>query len=229
MNLQKAPEAFRILQFAPAKSIERWIQSHCAQVRYDSTDLCMENVSFSSDIQDMHMVEDETYDVIICSHVLEHVKDDRKALKELKRILKKDGKIIFLVPVNLNASCIEEEWGLSEIENWRRFGQGDHCRCYSKAGLIERLEEQFFVHCLDENFFGKEVFIQDGLVDTSTLYVLTREEKVELDMEEVSRIDEALCQNGPLVSVIMSCYNHESFVAEAIESVINPIRILNFL
>lgn len=220
-NLQKAPENFRVLQFAPAKSIESWIRLHCPHVQYESTDLFMDGVTFQSDIQNMDMVPDAAYDFIICSHVLEHVKDDRKALQEMKRILKPDGKIVFLVPIDLNASFIDEEWGLSEEENRRRFGQGDCCRRYSKAGMIERIEAEFCVHCLGKDFFGADVFFQDGLTDTSTLYVLTKSKDISLDCEEKVEIDKELCQNGPLVSVIMSCYNHGKFVGSAIESVIN--------
>lgn len=220
-NLQKAAEGTKVLQFAPASSIDGWIRVNCPHLNYETTDLFMKGVTFQSDIQDMQMVQDETYDLIICSHVLEHVQDDRKALAEMKRILKPDGKIVFLVPVDLDADSIDEEWGLSEAENWKRFGQGDHCRKYSKKGLLERLEEQFFVHCLGKKYFGQEVFEQCGLIDTSTLYVLTKQEEVSLNFEEEIIVDEKLCQDGPLVSVIMSCYNHGNFVAEAIESVIH--------
>ncbi len=220
-RLRDAAEGAKVLQIAPAASIGQWIIRHCPQTVYETTDLFMSNVTFRSDLQDMNMVADEAYDVIICSHVLEHVRDDRKALGELKRILKPDGKIIFLVPVDLNRKETDEEWGLSEAENWRRFGQGDHCRVYSKEDLTDRLQEQFYVHSLGKDYFGEDVFEQCGLIDTSTLYVLTKQEEVPLDMAEQIRVDEILCKEGPLVSVIMSCYNHESFVAEAIESVIN--------
>lgn len=220
-NLPKAAEGARVLQFAPASSIDMWIRAKCPHLKYETTDLFMEGVTFRSDIQNMHMVPDETYDLIICSHVLEHVQDDRKALAEIKRVLKPDGKCVFLVPIDLNADFVDEEWGLSEEENWRRFGQGDHCRKYSKGGMLERLEEQFFVHSLGKEYFGQETFEQCGLIDTSTLYVLTKQKEISLDFEDEIVVDEKLCQEGPLVSVIMSCYNHGRFVAEAIESVIH--------
>lgn len=220
-GLQEAAEGTRLLQFAPAAAISEWISLNCPHIAYETTDLLMEHVTFQADIMNMDMVPDETYDVIICSHVLEHVPDDGKALGEMKRILKPAGKIVFLVPIDLNASCIDEEWGLSEEENWRRFGQGDHCRRYSKDGLLQRLESQFYVHGLGKEYFGDDVFSQGGLTETSMLYVLTKSDDVPLSMADTIVIDKELCKEGPLVSVILPCYNHEKYVAAAIESVIN--------
>ena len=220
-KLFEAAEGTKVLQIAPAECISHWILQYCPQIVYETTDLYMEHVTFRSDLQNMNMVSDETYDVIICSHVLEHIQDDRKALSEMKRILKPNGKLIFLVPIDLNREDIDEEWGLSEAENWKRFGQGDHCRMYGKKGLLERLKEQFYVYSLGKEYFSLEVFEQCALTETSILYVLTKEESVSLNMGEKVIEDETLCKNGPLVSVILPCYNHEQFVAEAIESVLN--------
>ncbi len=77
----------------------------------------MDNVTFKSDIQNMSIVNDNTYDIVICSHVLEHVKDDQKAMSELERIINDTGKVVFLVPIDLKRTEIDEEWGLSESEN----------------------------------------------------------------------------------------------------------------
>lgn len=220
-GLQKATENSKVLQFAPAKCISDWIIYHCPHVEYHTTDLFMNNVTFPSDIQNMSMVKDGTYDLIICSHVLEHVRDDEKAMEEMKRVLKEEGKIVFLVPLDLACEAIDEEWGLTEEENWKRFGQGDHCRRYSKKGLLDRLNKYFCVHQLGIDYFGKDSFRECGLLDSSILYVLTKTEDVKIELEEEIVIDEKLCTEGPLVSVILPCYNHEEYVAEAIESIIN--------
>ncbi len=221
-GLPQAEEHMKVLQIAPAATIESWIQTYCPHVDYETTDLYMDGVTFQSDITDMHMVEDETYDLVICSHVLEHVQDDRKAMRELKRVLKPNGLVVFLVPISLDMEEIDEEWGLPEEENWRRFGQGDHCRRYGKKGLMERLEEQgFYVNALGKDYFGEEVFEQLSLINTSTLYVLTKDKSVKLDLSFEYTVDEKLLTEGPLVSVILPAYNHEEFVADAIESVLN--------
>lgn len=222
IGLDKSGGAEKLLQVAPSTAIEHWIFANCPSVIYHSTDLYMENVTFKSDVQNMSVIEDEFYDYFICSHVLEHVEDDRKAMKELCRILKKDGIGLFLVPVALDIECIDEEWGLSEEENWRRFGQGDHCRIYARQEMIDRLEGAgFTVYPLGRDFFGEEVFRECGLKDSSTLYVLTKQKKGidELLSERRKRLKEVY--EEPLVSVVMPTYNHEEYVAEAIESVLN--------
>lgn len=212
-----------LLQIAPASVIEHWIHANCFTLQYDSTDLYMDQVSFTSDISDMNMVEDESYDYFICSHVLEHVKDDKKAMKELYRILKKDGMGLLLVPVILDIDKIDEEWGLPEAENWRRFGQNDHCRQYAKKGFVERLRESgFYVHQLGREYFGEKVYRENGLTDTSVLYVVTKEAGT---INEIIQKRRTQTQNDkigePFVSVIMSAYNHESYVGKAIQSVLD--------
>lgn len=222
IGLENVVDGEKLLQIAPSSTIEHWIYANCPGIVYHSTDLYMNHVTFKSDIQNMSMIEDESYDYFVCSHVLEHVEDDKKAMRELHRILKKDGMGIFLMPVCLDIANIDEEWGLSEEENWKRFGQGDHCRSYARQELIERLEEAGFrVNPLGKNFFGEEVFQECGLTSTSTLYVLTRKEQQLEDLIEQRKKKRNIPWNKPLVSVILPAYNHEKYVAEAIESVLN--------
>lgn len=216
-------ESVKLLQIAPSVAVETWIKENCPNVEYDSTDLYMDGVTFHSDVQNMSNVKTGTYDIVICSHVLEHVQNDRQAMLELKRILKPDGICIFLVPVCLDIDRDDEEWGLSEEENWKRFDQGDHCRRYSRNGLINRLEEAgFCVHSLGKQYFGEQIFYQAGLIDTSTLYVLSKENCDDIELVKwLKNLYQCELKEKPLVTVLMSVYNHEEFVAEAIESVIN--------
>lgn len=167
-------EKLRMLQIAPSPAIERYALSR-EDIRYESTDLMMPGVTFQADLQHMGMVEDETYDIIVCSHVLEHVRDDTLAMKELYRILKPEGVCLVLVPLIVGKVDTEEQWGCSEEENWRRFGQYDHSRLYGKKDFIRRLQNAgFYVNELDKQWFGEEFYQEYGFDDLSIMYVATK-------------------------------------------------------
>lgn len=160
----------KILQIAPSDAMDRFLKGQEYAV-YDTCDLFMEEVSYKADIQNMDMVEEETYDIWICSHVLEHVQNDRKAMEELYRITKKGGYGLVLVPLDLNQKETEEAWGRPPEECWRRFGQDDHIRKYAKQDFIKRLQTSGFeVEELGIRTFGKEVFESNALLESSILY-----------------------------------------------------------
>jgi SAM-dependent methyltransferase len=86
--------------------------------------------------------EDRHFDAIICSHVLEHVPDDRRALAELRRVLRPDGWAVLLVPI-LRERTIEDPTETDPAERLRRFGQRDHVRVYGRD-FYERLRDAGF-------------------------------------------------------------------------------------
>ena len=74
---------------------------------------------------------DESYDVIVCNHVLEHVDDFRKALKEMYRILRPGGSFICSFPMDPKVELLDEDPSVqTEEERLRRFGQNDHLRVF---------------------------------------------------------------------------------------------------
>lgn len=164
----------KILQIAPSPAMDNYLRSR-ENAGYDTCDLFMEGVSYQADIQNMDMVEAENYDIWICSHVLEHVQDDRRAMEELCRITKKGGYGLVLVPLDLNQKTTDEEWGRTAEECWRRFGQEDHTRKYAKSDFVKRLEASGFkVQELNRDFFGGEIFEINALSQTSMLYKAKR-------------------------------------------------------
>ena len=128
------------------------------------------------DITDLQVYGDDQFDFFLCSHVLEHVSDDRKALRELYRILKPDGKGILMVPIILSLNQTDEDPTIvDEGERWRRFGQDDHVRLYSKNDFIERVEEiGFRVYQYGKEFFGEDAFTRTGITSQSVLYVVEK-------------------------------------------------------
>lgn len=173
-----------ILEIAPGKAMKSFFSKNFPYCNYYTTDLFMDEVDFKADIQDMSIIGDNSFDIVICFHVLEHVKSDHLALKEIYRILKKDGLALLLVPIDLRQKIIDEEWGLSADENIRRFGQSDHVRKYSKEGFIKRISDAgFYVYQVDKKFLGKKSFYYNALSRTSTLYVGCKNHHIDLKKE----------------------------------------------
>ena len=85
--------------------------------------------------------EDNSFDVIFCNHVLEHIPDDKKAMQELFRVLKKGGFGIFQVPQDLKRDITFEDNSITDKkERAKIFGQYDHVRVYGKD-YFDRLRE----------------------------------------------------------------------------------------
>ena len=87
---------------------------------------------------------DDSVEVILCNHLLEHVADDRKALRELHRILRPGGWGILLSPVEKDYEKTYEDDSITDPdERTRIFGQYDHRRIYG-ADYTDRLREAGF-------------------------------------------------------------------------------------
>jgi ubiquinone/menaquinone biosynthesis C-methylase UbiE len=134
----------------------------------------MKGVDDKIDLTNMDIYEDNSYDIFICSHVLEHVPDDRKAMSELHRVLKPGGWGIAMVPVLSSVKEIDEDPSIMEpSERWRRFGQDDHVRVYSKDGFKKRLKDSGFkVKEYSKNDFSDGDFENNGISARSILYIV---------------------------------------------------------
>ena len=86
----------KMLHFAPEPFFRQFFSSRFGQ--YETADLCMKGVDHHVDLQNLPL-KDATYDFIFASHVLEHVPDDKKAIQEIRRILKPGGLAILPVPI----------------------------------------------------------------------------------------------------------------------------------
>ena len=169
-----------MVDFAPSTPLSHFIRKQTARsgqaVSYRTADMFMEGADDKIDITDMRAYSDNQFDFFICSHVLEHVTDDKKALRELYRILKPKGQGILMVPIVLSLEQIDEDPSIvDEGERWRRFGQFDHVRLYSKAGFVERVEESgFLLHQLGREYFGERLLARTGITNRSVLYVVEK-------------------------------------------------------
>jgi SAM-dependent methyltransferase len=166
---------YRLLEFAPSFGLTRKLKrTPC--VDYRSADLYRNNVDDRVDIADMRGYADASFDVVLCSHVLEHVPDDRRALRELRRILRPDGFAIVMVPLVHGVEETNEDPAIDTPElRWRHFGSDDHVRQYGKRDFAERLAAAGFeVERLGIGFFGAEAFRHAGIAADSVLYVARR-------------------------------------------------------
>ncbi len=120
----------KVLYFAPERCMMRWFKNN--NVKPDTADLYSPDAELKLDIQDTGL-PDESYDVIICNHVLEHVDDYMKALREMRRILKPDGMLICSFPVSLDVDTVDEDPdAVSEEQRLHRYGQSDHVRLFGR-------------------------------------------------------------------------------------------------
>jgi SAM-dependent methyltransferase len=165
-------KTFKFLDIAPDFCLKKVITSF-SNIEYRSADLYMKGVDDIIDITDMSLYKDETFDYILCSHVLEHVDKEKQAIREIYRVLKKDGFAIIMVPILLSLQeDLENQELSSEAERWKYFGQNDHIRLHSKTGFLTKLQEVgFIVEQLNESYFGKDVFNKHGINSRSVLYI----------------------------------------------------------
>jgi SAM-dependent methyltransferase len=114
---------------------------------------------------------DDQFDCVICYHVLEHIPDDQKAMRELFRVLKPGGWAILQSPIDFNHDkTFEDPSIVSPDERERFFGQNDHVRIYGRD-YKDRLEKAGFVVKVDD-------YVQQLGDSAIKKYGLMRDEKI---------------------------------------------------
>ena len=161
----------RLLHIAPEKNLQKALKAF-SKIKYISGDLNPLVADRKIDITDINF-ENNYFDFIICNHVLEHIVDDRKAMRELFRVLKPEGFAILQVPISKNAKETFEDFSIILPEKKERyFGQKDHVRIYGKD-YKNRLESVGFKVVLYD--IKKDLSIQDikkfGLNESEILYL----------------------------------------------------------
>jgi SAM-dependent methyltransferase len=130
----------RMLHVAPEPCFEPRFRDRIG-AGYLTADLFAQHVMIKMDITRIEY-PDEWFDVIYCSHVLEHVEDDRKAMREFHRVLKQNGWAILLVPITLEKT-FEDPKITDPLKRLESFGQQDHVRRYGRD-YVDRLREAGF-------------------------------------------------------------------------------------
>lgn len=120
-----------VLHFAPEQAFHNRFKK-LKNITYTTTDLNSPLADVKADICNLPF-SNNSFDVILCNHVLEHIPDDTKAMQELYRVLKPGGWAIFQIPQDLNRESTFEDNSITDKkERAKIFGQYDHVRIYGK-------------------------------------------------------------------------------------------------
>src|SRR3984893_7566389 len=150
-----------MLHVAPETCCEGWFRQR-RRKSYITGDFLVPGAMVKMYITDIKY-PDQSFDVIYCSHVLEHVQDDRRAMKEFHRVLKGNGWAILLVPVSAEEETFEDPTIIEPSERLKAFGQEDHVRRYGRD-YVDRLRGAGFkveVTTVDD-FIDKDDAIRMG-------------------------------------------------------------------
>ena len=138
-------DATNVLDIAPENTLRNRLKA-IPGVNYHGGDLSAEFGPERIDVTDLEF-EDDSMDIVLCNHVLEHVPDDHKAMKEIARVLRPNGWAMLLVPdleEGLAAQTTVEDPTVTDPRDRERlFGQDDHVRRYG-WDYLERLADAGF-------------------------------------------------------------------------------------
>jgi SAM-dependent methyltransferase len=162
------------LHVAPEENLSLKLKSY-PNIDYLSVDLNSPSADLHMDITDIKQ-DNDTYDVIICNHVLEHIQDDMKAIRELYRVLKKSGYAILQVPISYRMEeTIEDPTIISPEKRKETFGQEDHVRIYG-ADYVLRLKKAGFtvnaIDCIKE--FDFSCILKYGLLKYEKIFLCSK-------------------------------------------------------
>jgi SAM-dependent methyltransferase len=130
-----------VLHVGPAEAVRRRL-STLPPLRYLSLDIDPALADVQGDVTDLRF-RDESFDFALCVHVLEHIADDRAAIRELYRVLRPGGRALIQVPPSPLEETLEDPSVTNPAERDRLFGQHDHVRVCG-ADYVERLEQPGF-------------------------------------------------------------------------------------
>jgi SAM-dependent methyltransferase len=149
----------KVLIFSSEHCTEKYFRRH--NIHYSTADLFDPSTDFHEDLQHTSFA-DESWDIIVCNQILEHIPDYKLGLSELRRIIKKGGFIAITVPVLPNSPITIEESKEDrenidakklEKERIRLYGQHDHLRLFGED----------FLKILEQSGFSVEILYGDDL------------------------------------------------------------------
>ena len=157
-----------VLHMAPEQCFLKPFQKLNHQ--YITADLDSPIADVKADITNLPF-KDDSFDVIFCNHVFEHIPDDDKAMQELYRVMKKGGMGIFQIPLDITrAKTFEDDSITDPNERAKIFGQYDHVRVYG-LDYFEKLrlngfkvEEINYAKKLSPEFIDRYRLMKDEII-----------------------------------------------------------------
>jgi SAM-dependent methyltransferase len=165
----KFDSSTKILHVAPETCIYNYL-SRQRNIKYYPGDNFQPGYTYKKNTQDIDLLnlpfDSNCFDLVICSHVLEHIPDDQKAINEILRVLKVNGKAFIQVPIDNNREITFEDLTITDpSEREKLFGQYDHVRQYGrdfKTKLAETGGDATIINSSDfpSNLSGKYGFLK---------------------------------------------------------------------
>jgi len=137
---ERIPPKARVLHVAPEPGLSERLKA--MPIDYLSVDIDSPFAMKRCDITDIPE-PDASFDVLICNHVLEHIPDDRRAMAELRRVLKPGGLAVLQHPIHDRPDTLEDPSVVAPDDRLRVFGQEDHVRIYG-WDMLDRLRSAGF-------------------------------------------------------------------------------------
>jgi predicted SAM-dependent methyltransferase len=161
----------KVLHIAPEQAFLKRFKKY-KNLDYITADLYSPLADIKADITKLPFKNNE-FDVILCNHVLEHIEDDNKAMKELFRVLKKGGWGIFQIPQDLKRETTYEDASITNPKDrTKHFGQYDHVRVYGRDYFDKLRKVGFTVTPIDYSaYLSTELFKKYSLIKGELLPV----------------------------------------------------------
>lgn len=123
---------------------------------------------------------EETFDYIMCNHVLEHIPDEAKAFSEIRRCLKPNGQLIISFPICTDQDTVEDALAVTAEDRVKRYGQSDHFRLYGRDSATHLKSYGFVVEEYKVNQILTEAELQSlGLIEKDTVFICTKQQGTE--------------------------------------------------
>lgn len=146
-------EKAKLLHIAPEKIFYEKF-TNLKNIDYTCGDLFPQKYSYAKNIVKMDITnipyQENLFDIVFCSHVLEHIPEDIKAMKEIYRIMKNGAWAILQVPIDYKRDITYEDFSINTDEGREKaFGLADHVRMYGRDYKLRLQNAGFKVEEID--------------------------------------------------------------------------------